>query len=121
LTPMQDESNQDTRFLRNRIRHDLLPLLETYNPQFRGRILDLAELVTADEAFLRVWQAELRPQLVHEQDGHLVIDRAGWSALPLSMRRRVLRHVVESLRVGEKELPFAVLEQARQLLETGTV
>ncbi|MBK9056107.1 MAG: tRNA(Ile)-lysidine synthetase, partial [Chloroflexi bacterium] len=63
LTPTHDESNQDTRFLRNRIRHELLPLLETYNLQIRGRILDLAELVTADEALLRAWQEELRRSL----------------------------------------------------------
>ena len=121
LTPMQDESNQDTRFLRNRIRHELLPLLETYNPQIRGRILDLAELVKADEAFLRSLQEELRPQLGEEQDGFVEINRARWLALPLSMRRRTLRQVLEPLLDGEKELPFAVLERARQLMETGTV
>ncbi len=121
LTPMQDESNQDTRFLRNRIRHELLPLLETYNPQIRGRILDLAELVTADEAFLRWFQTEIRPQLGQEQASRAEINRERWLELPLSMRRRTLRQVIEPLVVGEKELPFAVLERARRLMETGTV
>lgn len=120
LTPMQDESNQDTRFLRNRIRHELLPLLETYNPQIRGRILDLAEIITADEAFLRQLQAKASQKVVQQQAEGLEINRAAWQVLPLSLRRRVLRQAIETLLAGQGELSFVVLEQARLLIETGT-
>jgi tRNA(Ile)-lysidine synthase len=33
ITPRHDRSNDDPRFLRNRIRHELLPLLREYNPR----------------------------------------------------------------------------------------
>ena len=32
LSPRQDSSNQDTTFFRNRLRHELIPILESYNP-----------------------------------------------------------------------------------------
>ncbi len=40
---LTDDSNDDRRFTRNRIRHDLLPLLEeSYNPRVRDSLLRLA-------------------------------------------------------------------------------
>ena len=33
LEPIEDASNQDTTFFRNRLRHQLLPTLQEYNPQ----------------------------------------------------------------------------------------
>lgn len=38
-----DDSNQDWRHQRNRIRHELLPLLETYNPQVSRHLNALAK------------------------------------------------------------------------------
>ncbi len=35
LQPLQDASNRDTRFFRNRLRHELVPFLEQYNPNLR--------------------------------------------------------------------------------------
>jgi tRNA(Ile)-lysidine synthase len=52
IEPRRDSSNADRRFLRNRIRHELLPLLREYNPQVVPTIAataldaqDLRELV----------------------------------------------------------------------------
>ena len=36
LAPRLDRSNEDTTFFRNRLRHELLPILETYNPGIRA-------------------------------------------------------------------------------------
>jgi tRNA(Ile)-lysidine synthase len=50
----EDESNLDRRFLRNRVRHELLPLLEReFNPNVRQTMSDLAEIARGEEEF---WQ-----------------------------------------------------------------
>ncbi len=121
LNPVHDESNQDTQFHRNRIRHELLPLLESYNPQVRGRMRDLAEIVRADEELLRALQAESWAEVVETGVNRVTLRRARWLALPLSLRRRVLRQAIGRLLQGAGELSFGVLEQARGLAETGTV
>jgi tRNA(Ile)-lysidine synthase len=48
----EDESNLDHRFARNRVRHELLPLLERdYNPNIRQLLSDAAELARAEEEY----------------------------------------------------------------------
>jgi tRNA(Ile)-lysidine synthase len=51
-----DSSNSDEAFTRNRIRHNLLPLLREYNPSLDQTLANLAELARDDEAR---WQSEL--------------------------------------------------------------
>jgi tRNA(Ile)-lysidine synthase len=43
LTPIDDPSNRDPRFLRSRVRHELLPALEGVFPGARRRLVVLAE------------------------------------------------------------------------------
>jgi tRNA(Ile)-lysidine synthase len=47
-----DKSNDNVDFLRNRIRHELIPLLTTYNPAISERLAATAHALAADEEFL---------------------------------------------------------------------
>jgi tRNA(Ile)-lysidine synthase len=51
-----DSSNVDPAFTRNRIRHQLLPLLREYNPSLESTLANVADLARDEEAR---WQAEL--------------------------------------------------------------
>jgi tRNA(Ile)-lysidine synthase len=52
----EDSTNLDTAYTRNRLRHELLPILAEYNPGIQNQLAHLATLARDDEAF---WQAEL--------------------------------------------------------------
>src|ERR1017187_10026093 len=52
----EDSSNADPAYTRNRVRHDLLPLLEGWNPRLREHLSQMAELARDEEAW---WQAEV--------------------------------------------------------------
>jgi len=55
LAPRLDESNQDSRFLRNRLRSDLVPHLgKAYNPRIVSALCRTAELARTDNTFLEV-------------------------------------------------------------------
>ncbi len=121
LQPVEDGSNQDTVFFRNRLRHHLLPLLANYNPQIKARLQHLAAIVAADEALLVQLQKEaVETVLLERQADWLAFDRAKWLALPLSLRRRALRHMLGMLRPVLQDVTFRPLEQARLLIEHGT-
>src|SRR5437660_7850858 len=48
IEPLEDLSNADPRFVRNRIRHELLPLLESLNPGIHSTLLRNAEVIRVD-------------------------------------------------------------------------
>ncbi|MGN0970859.1 MAG: tRNA lysidine(34) synthetase TilS [Aristaeellaceae bacterium] len=48
----EDESNRDSRYLRNAVRHELLPLMERLSPGCGGRLAATATLLREDEAAL---------------------------------------------------------------------
>ena len=52
----EDATNADTSFTRNRLRHELLPMLAQYNPQIHSQLANMATLARDEEAY---WQAEL--------------------------------------------------------------
>ena len=86
-----DASNDDTRLTRNRIRHELLPLLRTYNPRVElalGRLARQAEEAAADEeleASRLLWNAE------RGRDGAVVLDASILEAAPRRLVRAALR------------------------------
>jgi tRNA(Ile)-lysidine synthase len=90
----EDESNLDRRFTRNRVRHDLLPLLEReFNPNLRALLSDAAELSRAEEQY---WQALVQRELMSRmrKSGRFVL--AGLSQLPLALQRRLLKAFAEA-------------------------
>lgn len=120
LTPIKDPSNEDLRYRRNRIRHHLLPSLTDYNPQIRNHLRQLAEIASADDAALEEMVTAVFPTLSPQQgEGWLSIDRPGWCALPLALRRRILRRATMMQRPFLPDLSFAAIEQARQVAEAG--
>lgn len=122
LKPVYDPSNEDLTFFRNRLRHELLPLLQQYNPQIRERLLRTAEVVRADVAFLDAKTDEALASLITRQgDDFIRMDLERWRELPLSLRRRTLRHAVWRLRKSLRDVSYAPLEQARRVAESGSV
>lgn len=58
----EDETNADTAYTRNRLRLELLPLLEEIAPGSVGRIAAASALLRADEEFFSQYTASLLPE-----------------------------------------------------------
>jgi tRNA(Ile)-lysidine synthase len=103
----EDSSNRHLTFTRNRIRHELLPLLETWNPQLREHMAQMAELARDEEAWWQAEVARLAPQmLLHGRpvrgggraaDEGLALEVARLGQLAPAMQRRLLRFASEQL------------------------
>ena len=118
LQPVQDATNLDTTFFRNRLRHELLPQLERYNPNIRSVLRRVAEVMAGDYEILRgvVW--EKWEQVARVEPGRVMFDRAGWLVLTVPEQRALLREAVARLRPGLRDIDFTPLEHAVQFSRT---
>jgi tRNA(Ile)-lysidine synthase len=121
LQPRFDRSNLDTTCYRNRLRHELLPFLETFNPGIRQVLLRSADILAADHALLREQAARAWVEVtLHEGREAITFDLARWRALPLSLQRSILREAIHRLRRSLRNINWVHIENAVQVLQTGT-
>lgn len=119
LEPVRDASNQDTTFFRNRVRHNLLPLLADYNPQIRERLRQMAESAAADDVYLQQQTAAAWADLVMAQgENWVTLNRERWTAVANSLKFRLLRMAVSGLRPSV-EINFSSIQKAFDLAERG--
>ncbi|MBN1400760.1 MAG: tRNA lysidine(34) synthetase TilS [Anaerolineae bacterium] len=122
LTPRFDRSNLDQTFARNRVRHELIPLLESYNPNIREVLPHTAEALSGDYQVLRQlvqksWDAVVR----HADQVAVHYDLEALRALPLGLQRSLLREGIHRLRFSLRNINWVHVEDAVKLMERGQV
>jgi tRNA(Ile)-lysidine synthase len=102
-----DRSNLDRTFFRNRIRHELLPALEAYNPGVRSVIHNLGEVMRAVDRYLRSQVNLYWSDSVTKLDPDAIIIRGQIiRSLPLALQRRIVRRAILELRPQLRDLGF---------------
>lgn len=116
----QDRTNLSPRFLRNRIRHRLIPLLEReYNPQIRRHLNTLAEIFWEELGWVRGQVADRFREFVRPNSFGFQLNRRRLQKAPAFLRRGILQRAVEKLkgdRNGFTHLHWMTLDR---LLENG--
>lgn len=93
----EDSTNSDTAYLRNRIRHQLLPLLEEYNPAIRSGLAATAAIIHGDESLLITMTDAAFAESCRVGEGIVTCSVAHLRMFDLPLRRRVLRHAFKQL------------------------
>jgi len=119
-----DASNASTAYARNRVRHDLLPLLrERFNPQVDEAVGRLCEQARAIEAYLRETCTRMLESLIVEHNNRqLVLHGPSLARRPRVIQTQLVREAILRLGVGEGEITFSHLNAVADLLasEEGT-
>jgi tRNA(Ile)-lysidine synthase len=90
----EDASNLDTTIARNRIRHELMPVLESLAPGAAIVLARTAHLAQDDEDYLMEAAIKSRPALVVSEEGinkRVEVDSAALSVSPPAVGRRLIR------------------------------
>lgn len=124
----EDGSNRDLVYTRNRIRRELLPELERWNPRLKDHLAQMAELARDEEAW---WDAEMARLALEmlltgrpvrgggragADSGGFALDVVRLGTQPVAVQRRLLRYAVERLGVS---LGFEATESLRKLAIQG--
>ena len=121
LAPRFDRSNLDVTFSRNRLRRELLPLLETYNPNIKAVLRRTADVAATDYELLATLRDETWSLVTTEEsEKDISFDLAGWRALPLSLQRATIRQAAYRLRPQLRDVDFVHIQQAVQVARGGS-
>ncbi len=109
----EDPSNQSPEFARNRIRMEVLPVLEALHPGSTQRMSDLAERVSQ----VRDSQTELSRMTLKLLETAAGLDRRGLGALSSASRRLLLAQWLQQQ--GVPALPASQLGELSRRLKSG--
>lgn len=90
----EDLTNADTTYTRNKVRHELLPLMETINPDVVDAIYRFSVIAAGDDKVLDDAAAKYLDFFLESEDSDLILKREDLLGLAEPMARRVLRATV---------------------------
>jgi tRNA(Ile)-lysidine synthase len=112
-----DASNASEAYRRNRIRHQLLPLLaKEYNPRIVGSLAALAALAREDYAALEAQAAALLATAVQAEGPGVSLDVAALRSAPAAVARRAFQAAFRMASRNAHSLTRRHLEGLRSLL-----
>ncbi len=120
LEPIHDPSNLDRAFLRNRIRHDLLPELERYNPSMQATLARTASLMRAVSDLLQKLAAKEADRILSREDGGVIsLTPGAFLELPDALQREVLRVALRRFKPDLRDMAFHAYVSGLDFIATG--
>ena len=115
ITFVDDETNADVAVARNRVRAELLPFLERFNPSIVDVLADEAALARETWAWMDAEADELAARTAAPRHGGCEIDIAALTGAPSALGRLVLWRAMTDI-AGSRTVSFGHVEAALRLL-----
>jgi tRNA(Ile)-lysidine synthase len=120
LQPVCDKSNLDETYLRNRVRHELIPLLKDYNPAIQEGILRMGRAVADDYSVIeQLTDQAWKSSLIQQGVGFAGFDTTIFLNHPISIQRQLLRRAIQYHIPGLIDVGFDCIDRGIQLLSEG--
>ena len=116
-----DRSNRSVKYMRNRIREELLPMLASYyNPAIREAMLRLSDIAGSEADYLdSVAREALQSALMNREEAHIVLKSEALRWLHPAILRRTLRVAMSEVRGTLHDIDASAIEKA--VLSLGSV
>lgn len=117
LNPIFDRSNLDVSFLRNRIRHELLPKLQEYNPSIGDVLLRMGRSMKEDFSVLeKLTDDAWNLTFIKEQKGCMVFRITEFVKLSTSIQSHLIRRAIAYFHPGLHDVDYKCIERSLALL-----
>ena len=115
---VEDETNEDPRFFRNRVRQVVIPALRAVEPRAEEKVRQALELLWAEDAYMRELACEAaRRVAVCGADGRIAFSASRLGELHVSLQRRVIHILLNCF--SAREWTLAHVEAVRRLALSG--
>lgn len=121
ITPRYDASNTEDKYFRNKLRNNLLPLLEKdYNSNIKEVLSNLAETSGQDYLYMR----ESAERFIKRNKISLSISFDNLKGMHPALRRMVIRIILERLQGNTRRINFTHMREIEDLIKkrpTGSI
>lgn len=91
----EDATNEDTRYLRAFVRHELMPVVERRNPRVVSGLSTTCDILSDEDSYLHAQASRMLRDLVRRRgDAMLAVDAARLAASEVVLARRVVRQAI---------------------------
>lgn len=122
LEYVSDASNTDTKYFRNRVRHDLIPLLKTaYNPKISDTLNRLSSIIRSEEEWIDDVVHPFYEKTVKDVRGnYITLSVAMLNRYHPALQRRIIRMTIERIKGDLRRIQFVNINSVIGLLEKGS-
>ncbi len=103
---VEDSSNADTRFLRNSLRHEVIPALEKINPRIRRALVNLSDSVREDMCVLDTVKKESGERTTRSVRGRYSIGLSELLVQPKIVQKEICKELFGKAGGEMKKLTF---------------
>jgi len=114
-----DETNLDTKFLRNKVRLELLPFLMQLNPNIVATLAETARSITRDYTYIAESAEEELAKIAKIRENSIEINSTSWRKLSESQRKMTLRRALARLSSDLIDLTAVQIDEVEEMLMRG--
>lgn len=118
---VMDKTNRDKAYLRNKVRHELLPVLKsTFNPNITESLHRLASILSTEEDWIEtILDPVYEKTLIQPAGGPLRISLTEFVKLHTAVQRRVIRRAVGKIQGHAKRFTLSHIDAVIRFATSG--
>ncbi len=118
IKPRVDSSNFDMKFSRNRIRHELIPYLEKYNPQIKDSLLRISQISRENSEYIGQDTRKILKCISAHLPDAIKIDLNKLLVYPKFLRNHILREAIKKFTGEPHNLNYSNLEEIEKIIDS---
>src|SRR3972149_2834749 len=115
----RDNSNLDPKFLRNKVRLNLLPVLEECNPGFKKNILRVMDILEKDGSYLEIVAKKEFEHIAAVENSLVKLPLSKLKLLPVALQRRIIRQAIRVVKGDLRGIEFKHIDLVLETLDKG--
>jgi len=119
----EDASNADNKYLRNRIRHELLPVLKTFNQNIASNLQETVKIIRDDDQCLtdQTRLLYLKLAVPRLEGAGVELDRVKFNQQPVAYQKRLVRLAICQIKGDLRRITAKHVQKIIELFENSRV